>query len=84
MAGSGISLGVAQLLEASRRDAMACRWSYYWAVGAYVRASVSVVIPWIIRSSGVTNGEVMVWWQNSTVSEIFSALVSFGITRWHR
>ena len=84
IAGSVLSLGVYQLIEASRRAAMDCRWASDWAVGAPVRASISVVSPWIMRYSGVTTGVVMVWWRNSTVSEIYLDLVSCGITRWHR
>ena len=84
ISGSGISLGVSQLLEASRRAEMACHWESDWAVGASVRAYFIVVIPWRMRSSGVTNRIVMVWLRNSTVSEICPALVFCGITRWHR
>ena len=84
MAGSGISLGIAQLLEALRRAAMAYCWEYDWAKGASVRAFVRVVISWRMWYSEVTTGIVMVWWRNSTVLEICLALVSCGITRWHR
>ena len=71
MAGYVFSFGAARLLEASRRDAMAWRWAYEWAVGASVREFVSVMIPWRIRSLGASTRVVMVWWWNSTVSEIF-------------
>ena len=84
VAGSGLSLGVDQLLETSRRDSMACCWSSKWAVGASVCSSVRVVSPWRMRSSGITNRLVMVWWWNSTVLEICLSLVSCGITCWHR
>ena len=63
---------------------MAWSCAYDWAMGASVRDSVSVVIPGRIRYYGVTTGVVMVWWQNSTISEIYSALVSCVMMRWHQ
>ena len=81
---AGVSSGDAQLAEASLRAIMYWSCVSNWAVGSSVRASVSVVIPCIIWSYRVTTGVVMVWLWKSTLSEIFSALVSFDMTRWHR
>ena len=80
----GVSSGDTQLAEASHMALMACSWASEWAVVASVRKYVSVVSPWKMRLSGVTTGVVMVWWRNSTVLDIFSALVSCAMIRWHQ
>ena len=82
--GSGVSLGDYQLAEASRRAVMAWIWESDWAVGASVRAFLSLVIPWRMRYSRVTTEVVMVWWRNLAVSEICSALVLFSMIRWNQ
>ena len=82
--GDGVSLGYAQLEKASHRAVMEWVWASDWDVGASVWAFVSVVIPWRMRYSGVTTGVVMVWWRNSTLSEIYSALVLCGMIHCHR
>ena len=81
--GAGVSSGNSQLAKASHRAGMAWSWAPDWSVGTFMRESVSVVIPRIMRSYGVTTGLGMVWWRNSTVSKICSDLVLCGMIRWH-
>ena len=73
--GAVVSYKDSQLEEASFRAVMAYSWLSDWSVGAFLRAFISVVSPCRIRSSRVTTGVVMVWWQNSIVSEIWFTLV---------
>ena len=82
--GDGVLLGDDKMAEASCSAVMSWNWSSDWAVGASVRSFVSVVRPWRMRYSGVTIGVVIVWWKNSTVLEILSALVSCGMICWHQ
>ena len=68
--GVGVSSGDSQLEEDLSRAVMAWSWASDWYVGASMRKYISVVIPWRMRSSGVTTGVVIIWWRNSTVSDI--------------
>ena len=66
--GDEVSLGDAQLAQASRGDVMTWSWVSNWVVGASVKSYVIVVITWRMQYYGFTTGVVVVWWQNSTVS----------------
>ena len=81
--GVGVSSGDNQLAEASSRDVMDCSCASDWDVVASVRESIRMVRPRRMRSSGFTTGVVMVWWRNSTISDICSALVLRGMIHWH-
>ena len=61
MGWAGVSSGYDQLAKASHRAVMDWSCASNWAEGASVRASVRVVIPWSIWSSGVNTGVVMIW-----------------------
>ena len=72
-----------QLRKTLRNSSIACSCVSQATVGASFKAPVRFCIPWRTRSSDVRVGWVIVWWRNSTVLDICSALVSFVTTRWN-
>ena len=83
-AGDGVSLEDSKIAYTLGTAVMAWIWVSDLAASASMMAPISVLIPWIMRPSGVTAGIVMELWRNATVSETCSTLLSCGMIHWQR
>ena len=77
------SVGLAHRWMAWWSACIDASWLLHAIVGDSCKAHVSVVMPWKMRSIGVTSGSVRLWCLNSNVSETWSNLVALDTTVWH-